>query len=218
MTARTIAPVAAAMVCAVVFGAIVAVGQVRAPAFASLQEQPDPGVPGTIAFTRRADEQSCVFSVPAGGGHERRLRCSYGWQTLLGWSPDGLVMVTEQFDSRSRTLELDPDTGRVVRYDLPSGYPVEQQVEDGPPWLTVGGDEGRVEIVEEAVSGRRRVLFAVAGVPRDYTFTAATWSPGRSWVLVTDSQQRLIIVDRDGGRARVLVEDARSPAWFTGDH
>ena len=210
-TRRAAGPLAAAVVCAAVFGYLISVGSVQPPAYPLLRDAPDPALEGTIAFLRTEDGERCVYAVPAAGGRPKQLACSYRWPSLLGWTDAGDVVISSS-DSGG-TIAIDPVTAEMARSEPPP-TPAPVPVLETSSTLYTGGPSGEPEVVEESKLGRPRVVFAAAEAPRDYDFVEARYSPDRRWIIVRDSDNRLLVAPRSGGRPRVVTNEAEEFSWY----
>jgi hypothetical protein len=224
---RTIgASVAAVLVVVGVVAVILVFGLVPAPEFPTLAEQPDPAIPGTIAYV---EQDACIFTVPASGGLPNEVTCgdefSYG---SVDWTADGLLVV-ESFGMTPALQVLDPRTGEIIDEvylglgEEPPASPMAAAFErteraDGARIRTRAKSDGSAEVITVSAEGTRRTLLAVEDAPRDYRFYGEQWSPDGNWVSVWDSEGRLIILRASGDAdPRVLVEVAGSfarSAWF----
>lgn len=215
---RALAAIAAAtgvVIAAVVV--IVTVGGVTLPAFPSLAAEPDPDIPGSVAYLHD-NEEDCVSAVPAGGGEPRRLWCAEDLSGPLEWSEDG-VAVRRFATSGPERVVVDPESGEIVeRGVVDPGEPPDDgdreerwRREDGVR-LDVVRDQSRARLQRIEPDGSTRTLIDVDAAGR-YGFSHPQWSPDGRWALVVDSAQRLIVVDAAGEQAWLLAEDAREPAW-----
>lgn len=198
---------------------------VGVPSFASLQETPDPALRGTVAFVRRAGDETCIHLAAASGGADRRVRCRDDLEPApLSWTDDGLVVATvidHDGGGPPRMIVVDPATGAVVdrrpvkdagATDLVGG----PERQDGSLLMTESGEPGQARLSVQAPGGSSHVVATVEG-PVDYGFTFATWSPDGRHAVVADTEERLLVVEVEGGDGtiRVLVDDASGPAWGT---
>ena len=216
---------------------ILLMGSVRPPAFESLAAQPDPAIPGRVAFTTSppGGEGTCLAIVEAAGGQPTTLACledttavAYSEAEMrraaVRWTqPDRILL--RGFDALG-TLEVVVDLqGRIVeRRRIPPGEELSPRPEpgarddiraDGAYVATTGSwgaDDDTAAVVLVEPDGSERPLVEVDGAGR-YAFFVATFSPDGRWVLVTDSAERVLVVDADAGGARVLATDAANPAW-----
>lgn len=213
----------AVLIVAAAVAAIVILGGVRYPAFSTVAEQPEPAVVGRIAFARWDGNEQCVVVVEQ-GREPRELTCeNHGGFGALGWTADGRLSVERWAGSGEEELVLDPETGDVMdRRLLPPDDGAEPAgVGNSPAWerddgsrLVTGGTdrEAWVELVRS--DGEASRLLQVEG-PRHYRFDDATFSPDGEWVLITDSEERLLIAPTGGGPTRLLTQDGGTePVWW----
>jgi len=223
---RRLDPRAAAAVAVVLVGgtlaAILVFGRLSYPSFPSLQERPDPSVPGLVAYLHwdeRGDDGACLYVVPASGEEPpRSLRCG---QELSGqplWS-GGEVAVDVHDRAGVRRLWLDPSSGEVVREEAardgmgepPRPLPQGSSSSAAAGELRTRSRDGRVELLLRRGGAEQAV--ATASGPRDYHWWSAAWSPDGRYALVTDSAQRLLVVRVADGLVRLLAEDAGEGVW-----
>jgi hypothetical protein len=214
--AALLAAGAALAVAAVVWG----VGVEPIPDFESLAERPDPSIPGRVAFLR-SGERPCVWVVSAAGGDPRLLACSDDAETREGnwlggpvaWTGEGNVAVQAYGPYGNRVLVFDPETGRLVdRIEaeaplLEAGDPAGGPRADGARILV--NRSGRTATLGIApVAASPREIARVTGPP-GYGFADPRWSPDGEWILVRDTNERLLVVRaREGSSLRVLADRA----------
>jgi hypothetical protein len=208
--------VAAALTVVLVFGVI------PLPDYPSLVENPDPSIPGTIAFVSE-EEPACLGVVAASGGPVRELRCGSVEVGMLAWTSDGLIVTLDFTAASPRFLLVDPVSGGVVD-TVPAGVgdpgslviETETTRADGAEVFT-DDTKGTATVKVRVPNQETQVVLAAEG-PHDYRFDVATWSPDGRWVLVVDSEGRLLIVGATGEpTARVLVTGASrwmTAAWY----
>jgi hypothetical protein len=209
-----LAGIGAVLLVGLTLAGILLLGRLSYPDFPSVAEQPDPEVPGIVAFIRWDDGESCLHVVDAGAGQARRLRCDEFLSGPLTWSEDGLVQVTtHEGPQPGRILAVDPSTGRTVRTDdlgREPQRPVADVDGDGRR-LRTESERGLVRLLVEGADGPVREVVRVEG-PRDYHWWAPQWSPDGRYALVADSAQRLLVVEFDGGDVRILATAAGGDA------
>ena len=118
--------VAAVSVLVIVTVAILVFGVIPLPDFPSLADQPDPSIPGTVAYVEY-DETPCLFTVPASGGAGREAWCGREYVEFPAWTSDGLLVVTDWAGAPTYVL-IDPTTGTEV-----DQVPAADGVDAGPP-------------------------------------------------------------------------------------
>ena len=202
------------------------------PKFPALADHPDPAITGVVAYVERSEDNGtrCIKLVDAAGGPVRPVPCDKVSSTGgLAFTPDGRLQV-RRFDSSSpsnHTVLVDPATGEITpQTTLPlriggaltfggSSAPVVRGTFERPDGSTVRvrHTDGHPEIRIAGGSNPRTVLKVKA--PRDYDFSNVSWSPDGRWILVVDSEQRLIVVAADGPpRPRILARNVVDPVWY----
>jgi hypothetical protein len=220
---RTVLAVSASVV--VILAVLVAVlvfGVIPLPDYPSLADHPDTSIQGTVAFI--TDENPpCLGVVPAGGGPTTELRCGVVEVGTLGWTSEGLIITIDFSSMTSRYLLIDPASGEVVDaiaadVDEPKPLAWESQSTraDGAVLITDGG-RGTTAVKVHVPNEEPTTILSADG-PQDYSFDVATWSPDGRWVLVVDSEGRILVVGESGTpAARLLAEGASrwmNAAWY----
>ena len=223
---RPFIAVAAAVGVALAVAAVVVVFGIRnVPSFPSLTDHPDRSITGVIAFIDRSNPDSrCINIVDAAGGPVRHVPCDVTTSGSLTWTPDGRLQVRRFAAGSSQFASIDPATATVTTTGttLPNRLPglVSPSTSqtrtferlDGST-VRVRGHDGRPELRIVKGSSTRTILKAKG--PDDYGFDTASWSPDGRWILVRDSEDRLIIVAADGPpQPRVLATHASNPVWY----
>lgn len=220
--------VAAASVLVVVTVIIFIFGVIPLPDFPSLAEQPDPSIPGTVAYVA-FDDDPCLVTVPASGrGVVEWVWCGRQYVEFPSWTADGLLVVVD-YTAQPSYLLIDPTTGTAVDRipqdgqpgePVPLPYPstVRQERPDGARVRTDGLRGGEASVIVR-IDGEDQAILTVENAPSDYSFVDAQWSPDGAWVLVSDTAGRLLIVGADGNpAARVLVDGLQEwgaqAAWY----
>jgi len=225
-----VAIVAAGSVLVIVTVIILVFGVIPLPHFPALTDQPDPSIPGTVAYMEY-DETPCLFTVPASGGEGQEAWCGREYVEFPAWTADGLLVVTD-WQAEPTYVLIDPVTGTEVD-QVPAG----DQLADGPlPYsgqdrqergdgakVHTEGLRGGTSSVVVRLDGQDQTILSIEGAPSDYRFYAAQWSPDGEWVLVSDTEGRLLIVGADGTPgARVLVDRLEEwgpqAAWYIPGH
>jgi hypothetical protein len=207
---------------------ILVFGVIPLPDYPALADQPDPAIPGTVAYMEY-EEEPCIFTVPASGGEGREVWCGREFVEFPVWTADGLLVVTDWMAEPVYVL-IDPATGEEVD-QVPAGdledfdarplpYPGSSRQEraDGAQLRTEGIRGGKSSVVVR-LDGQDQTILAIEDAPSDYRFYEAQWSPDGEWVLVSDTEGRLLIVGADGNPgARILVDDldewGPQAAWY----
>jgi hypothetical protein len=232
-----IAIVGAVVVVVGAFLGIVAAGLVPLPDFPVLADDPDPAIPGTVAYLDVEGNDLCIMTVPAGGGPSREVAClqRVGPGADLAWTAEGRIaarVYVERgldivvYDPRSGTeverIEVFPRHRGVERTDVVGAFAeIDRTVRtDGARLRVEDPREGRAVLLVRDPDGGERELLTLDG-PRDYRLSSAQWSPDGQWILVADSRGRLIVLDSEGERPRLLAHDGEqrqwwipSPTWF----
>lgn len=220
---RTAAAAVASLVIVVVVVVIVAAfGIRRPPELPSLAEDPDETVPGTVALLQHtARGETCVDLVPAGGGEVTRLTCAEpvgGWIESLTWTPSGEVVLVRHGEPRiggrqtmTAAIVSVPDGEVIDEVELPgdwarpAGGPGQRS--EGTVVLAASSHrDGEARLIVRSPQGETTTIADLDG-PEGYAFVEPRWSPDGGWILVRDTEQRLIIVAEDGEPGpRVLVD------------
>lgn len=229
-----VAVVAAGVVIVAAVAVILAFGLIPVPEYPSLAEHPDPSIPGTVAFIQYPDRPDvsgpCLYLVPASGGTPRQVLCEAFGEGGPMWTKDGKVVLWKY---PSSYLIVDP-TSEPTSVERVPGDPEgfkeapmfmmdrAQVRDDGATVLTDRSWEtaGAASVVVQSPDGTTRTLLRPERAPADYRFDWAMWSPDGNWVLVTDSDGRLIVADARGGdpNPRILVDGLRvyggNVSWY----
>lgn len=236
MTSRRRALIAWAASAVVLFvvGAAVLAGVVDpAPGYSSLSDDPDDSIPGTVAYTV-SDGGACLRSVAASGAEPLELQCDDDVSYSLGWTSDGQILVIRRVDGGRAFIALDPYSGNETRVvplsDLsraerrkatatlrPRPWNWAERA-DGAKVRVRHGYEGPPSVVVRRPGGEKKTILKAQGAGGRYGFRDAQWSPDGKWVLVSDSAERLLVVDSEGASpARVLVDETQhllDAAWY----
>ncbi len=219
---RLVVAVVASAVIVVVVAALVALYGVRNPPdFPSLAEQPDPSIPGTIAWTSpsAADERGpCVHAATPATGEVSEVAClsaELHWLHRIVWTSEGeIVAIGRRVPDEQQTAVVVDLDGQVVTVGTvpPTAALDDQRTrEDGARVRTgaPGPDVSTVEVSE----ADGRVWTAVRVEARAYRFRHVKWSPDGEWLLITDSEGRLLVAPADeDAEVRLLTDDLMGPA------
>lgn len=219
--------VAAVSVLVIVTVVILVFGVIPLPDFPSLADQPDPSIPGTVAYMEY-DETPCLFTVPASGGAGREAWCGREYVEFPAWTSDGLLVVTD-WDGAPTYVLIDPTSGAEVdvvpagdQFNDPDPLPYQgtarQERADGATVHTDGVRGGTSSVIVR-VDGHDQTILSIQGAPSDYRFYEAQWSPDGEWVLVSDTEGRLLIVGATGTPAARMLMDGLEKwgpqaAWY----
>jgi hypothetical protein len=218
-----IAVVGAAAIVLTVLVVILGVGYVPLPALPNLADNPDPSIPGTVAYLHDVGDARCIAVVPAGGGPATDAICRPVLEiSELAWTGDGLLVFVNYAYEGPQVVLLDPETGDELdrlRWRDPDGEGIwawqRARREDGARLLYEQRLGGEVVIRIRQPDGELRELLRLEG-PADYAIVDAQWSPDGEWILATDSRGRLIVLAAAGEPApRLLAESEGFPtaAW-----
>jgi len=223
ITHRRAVVVAAIALVVLVAGFILLVGYVPPPSFPDVSEAA-PAPPGTVVFQRWEDQQTCIYTIPAAGGRQDRVACDPEFGQPLGWTADGHIAVLTYGPEAARVKVLHPTTGEVVATGAAVG--AEQAMYEaheargrfGGKQLEATAYRGSAGIATrsegDAVGDSLEEILRVEA-PRTYGMWDLQWSPDGRWILVVDSENRIIVAAADGSRGPFLVvKEANSPAWF----
>jgi len=215
---------AVAVIAAVVSGAILLFGVKHVPSFPDVADQPEPAVTGTIAYLSWGEAGPCLHVRAAAAAPEaERVRCALDQPGVGGFAfrPDGTLAVYSYGPAGTTETVLDPDSLHVVSEQvLPAGTKAvegwasrDDRNADGVRAVVERRGEGSWRVVARSGDSERELL-ATEG-PDDYWVGDAWWSPDGRWVLVTDSERRVLLLSGDGGGdTRVLVREADQLQWF----
>ena len=159
--------------------------------------------------------RGCIYVVGASGATPpRRVACpgegkvpSPIWG--IAWTERGHLQVYagQQY---SDPVVLRVGAGRASPHATPEYVRVRGQREDGS-FAALGGvaeDTTAVTITQaDANGGRERTVVSLDG-PGGYQFGEPQWSPDERWILLSDTEGRLLIVDPDRREIRMLLDAA----------
>lgn len=214
--------VAAAVVVAAAL-VIVVLGGVTLPSYPSMADDPFPGVDGRVAFIRGDWPERCLYVVAADGQSQpSELRCDELYEPISWDEEDGTVVVETIAPNGPELTHIDPTSGDIVATESMSEGPAPRvptmadraQRDDGTS-LQITLRERSSSLVRIDPDGTRTVLLEYSGYGR-FSWESVGWSPDGQWAVVSDSEQRVFVVDPEDGDARLLVDDASAPAWGPG--
>lgn len=207
------------------------------PEFASLAENPDASLRGTVAYYDVNTQ--CVRIVAAAGAPSRDVLCltedevsnpdhdTFG--PLLAWLPDGRLSVTVFWwgEDLAESAAL-PGWQKLV--EVTAGAVEEVAVAELPDTLPSaspapgpGGEQlevtsrgGSVEITLVDSAGSRSLL-SVKGNPDYWVKVPPTWSPDGRWIVVENGASEILLITVDDPAVtRVLAVDALSWLGWSG--
>jgi hypothetical protein len=197
------------------------------PEFASLVEDPDPSLTGGIAVLDGKTEPCVMVRSASGEWRNEDLEwCAPG--RTLRWTDDGhLEHLAYSNDTvKGRPQEsgqraggapvsgqlIDVATGTVTPVDpaeMPATPPASLDPTRGPDGqrAVATSDDGHVEVAIEGPEGSRTVMTADGGSL--YTVAVQGWAPDGSWLLLSDSGARYLLVTLgDDPQTRILDDNA----------
>lgn len=224
--------IASAVVIGVVVGLVLTFAVIPLPDYPSLADNPDPSISGTVAYARWDNGDLCVSTVAAGGGEAREVLCdrniAFG-EFAPGWTADGMLVLQDYGPASDVFRIVDPATGETIErvpFDLekraaePYRTGNSTASADGSTVFT-DGDRGNVRLVVRDSAGTDRTILEAEG-PKNYWFEWSTWSPDGAWILVQDSEGRIIIIAAEGDpNPRILVEGVdgwMAAYWYMPGH
>jgi len=236
--ARTlVATIGAAVVVVAAVIVILVVGFVPVPDYPSLAGATDSSPLGRIAYSVGAEDEHegefderCVHVVDATTGSPTRVLCRDGLGWAMGWTDDGHVVAEDHhrgFEERNGStpvLLIEPEAGGGVEPARSAGEPrflwPEQRTRRDDGTRVDTEDDGR-GVVLRSDDGATRVIVHPDEAPSNYRFIDPQWSPDGRFVLVTDTEGRLLVVTaEEEPEAYVLVEtgidghDVGVAAWY----
>lgn len=209
---------------------ILVAGYTPLPAMPSLAADPDPSLPGTIAFVHGTWESPCIATVPAAGAQPVDLTCDGLVPEGLAWTTDGDLAVAA-WDEFARMQErlgvtiLDPATGRAIdQVDVaadPVGWTGDRaERPDGARLLASTPSDSTAVLRVRWADGTSEEILRLTG-PRDYGVLMPQWSPDGAWILAMDTRGRVFVVAPDGDAGPRLVAETGGrdapvvpPAWW----
>lgn len=177
---------------------------------------------GVIAFVERPPRagedptRGCVFVVRASGETPaRRLGCSGDGivpPTIarISWTASGDLRVLA---GTGQAIVLPVDAGKPAKGSIPELKRTAGRRTDGTRvYSAVVAEDSTNLAVRQPLAGRRTIV-SFDGPP-GYFFGRPQWSPDGEWILVSDTEGRLLIVDEHGHDIRQLLPPKRSRNWL----
>jgi len=193
----------------------------RNPSPPSLQDKPNPAIPGEVIYLAR---NSCVTRISATGANKQEIVCP-GRVDYLVRLDDRAIVYGFYFPSGGPATQRDLVTGQEAVLDAtmnpdklftPHTGANQRSVLD--EFITVDPD-GSVYRSNSTEPGRTRIFDCDCANYRSPQFL--TWSPDGQWVMVTywkndNAQQQLWIIARDGSFAGTLAAAGpnANASWF----
>ena len=197
------------------------------PEFPSLVADPDPSLTGGIAVLDGKEDPCVVVRAASGDWRNEDLQwCAPG--RTLRWTEDGRLEHLAYSQDAEKGRPNDPEqrsggapvsgqlidvaTGAVEPIDpadMPAAPPVMPDPAVGPDGqrAVVTSEDGRVEVVIVGAQESRTVMTAQGGSL--YTATLQGWAPDGSWLLLSDSGARYLLVTLgDEPETRILDDNA----------
>ncbi|HET7737767.1 MAG TPA: hypothetical protein VFK32_04265 [Tepidiformaceae bacterium] len=188
----------------VVLAAVVLKFGIKDPSPPSLVDDPNPEIPGQIAYIAR---DVCIRLVEASGSQPREVTClspNTGIGGLI-WLDERHIAVAAFGQSGIEWTSVDVSNGD--RAPVPSPTPggaLDNMVSPRGEELFIEWDSGDVFRLE---GGDRIRIFDFDG-PDNWAPEYVTWSPDGEWVLLRYGEKgELWIVRRDGSFAGTLTDD-----------
>lgn len=216
---------------------IVIFGFVPTPTYPLLAEEPDPKLSGMIAYAIPEDTDHddgfgsrCVYMIelPEGQANEITCREQIGWG--MAWTDDGWLVVENfghdnrfdrKFDSFGVAL-IEPVEGGAferVKYERDSDILWSDHRQTRRDGTRVRVEDAGTTVVVVSPDGSTRDLFGSDDAPSNYRFNEPQWSPDGKYVLVVDTEGRIIVAAASGDpRPRVVAETGHEydviMAWY----
>ncbi|GAB4326082.1 MAG: hypothetical protein Kow0010_09000 [Dehalococcoidia bacterium] len=174
------------------------------PSPPSLRDNPNPAIPGRIAYI---DSESCIWVAEASGATRKKVACSDfpDWVSWVDADTVGFASYAEP--GRTHWFEVDIGTGDVRDLGVINQWPREPSL-TRPDGVTVriDYDDGTVYRVE----GTERTVMYSANYPDGHVPRAMFWSPDGRWLVLQYWAPRangaeVWIVAEDGTAAGTLA-------------
>lgn len=216
---------------------IVIFGFVPIPEYPTLGEEPAPQLSGKIAYA--VDEElddrfsefvpRCVHVIELPEGQADEIVCAEGIGWGMAWTDDGWI-VAESFgrfnefhgEFSSDLALIDPSTGGVsesVGYEGEPRFLRSEQRQIREDGARVRTEDSGTTVVVVLADGSTIDLVGAGVTPSNYRYSEAQWSPDGEYVLVVDTEGRIIILSAsEDPRPRVVAETGHeygiTLAWF----
>jgi hypothetical protein len=220
---QTVGLTVAAGILVVVAVVVAMFGIVAYPDTPLVLDQPDPVLPGRLAYLTWDDGEGCLHVVD-GRGNDDELTCGELGGELIRWTDTGYVAVRSWSPSGAEEWIVDPVTGEVVdvvpverngdRPEVPDPFQPWAETADGRV-AEVSSRAGDVRVTVRDGAGPRATVWEATG-PSTYRLEGVSWSPDGDWLLVRDSRGSLLVLGADGDPSpRTWAEDADGGyAWY----
>lgn len=194
------------------------------PDLPAVSDEPALDPPGLIAYVERPSEMpagptpGCIFVVEASGrSAPRPLGCSGGGVVppvieRIEWSSSGNLEVYSAPPS-PKPVVLRVAAGRRLGDQNAEVQRIYGVRADGALVRLAERTEDRQELAIEPPGGPMRVIVSLDG-PEGYQFAEPQWSPDGHWILVADTEGRLLIVDEHGDDLRQLLGPDPAREWL----
>ena len=222
----TLALVAIVAVVAAAVLAVFALGVRHVPNFPTVTERPDPGLRGRLVYSTYTDPAGRCIWVQNLGAAPRQFMCDQsnsgydGYVAWYGFDADGRLVT-------ARSAGLEGSSFTITTYDAETFVVISTRpgtANERPPDRQVRADGARVDVasgrrqgswhIEVTESGVTRRVASING-PDDYELWNAEWSTDGTWIVVTDSERRFIVVPVSGlAEPRVLLRDVDQLDWY----
>lgn len=180
------------------------------PALASVAEDPSMDPAGVIAYVEHTGPEGgrgCIFVVAASGTEEpRRLGCAgvAGVPDPIGrirWTPQGDLAVYDK--TRTPAAVLPVGAGFAVNDAVPEAKRTRGYRGDGTLVRLADISEDKAQLALTPPGGATKTITTLDG-PDSYQFGRPQWSPDGRWILVSDTEGRLLIADEQGNIRELL--------------
>ncbi len=221
MTRRTIAIGGSVLLAVVAVVVVLLFGIVEPPPVPALTGT-DQRLPTAVAALQPRGDGTCVVSIARDGdrtsGHCVDGRADAG----LRVDEQGRLLLRDHVQGGLVVMTLDPRTGarvdrRVRDHGAGPAPRVEPTTPDGEtePSLVVDETGGRLALTLLTSDGDERVLARLDAVRGYRLEPTRAWSPAGGWILLTDSEDRLLALDReDGTLVQLAAEVTDQPVWL----